>query len=417
MTTFISGTIIAKQLGALNIPINDAPYTIANTIGLNCPGTNNGLRFAQGSRWPLLWNEAANFASPAGYIIPTKINAAIPGLLAPTLIATGVQDGANGMAPNFSPNGTQYTPCYEGGFLGLCQSQMPSVFTFGSIPAPLGVGSLSFPWLNLTTTVNSSLAQNSQTYVCNYQGNTCFCMQYMNGVGNQLKFLIFNLNGTLNAEVTTTAGPYLIGLGTLSNSNPLIIQPYNGSVRVGGQYYNVANVGLACRNASFASSTERVIFFFDKNMECLSMSILQLDNPTYQTLWASGGYSPGNNAQTVSGGWIISINQNYPSNIVPATYFFLSADGSSWAPINIIFQGPQAQKQSNLWSRSTLTIDPTGVAWFAQALSTDASKIYIGNSFGFNFQLPIPYPFNLQNVPPFNLPCFIPCDITAVKKP
>lgn len=416
MTIWPSGSIISKQLGNMVVPIFDAPYTIPNTIGCNCPTINLGLRFAECSPWPVLWNETVNEASPTGYFFPTKINAAIPGILAPTLIATGYQDGLRGQyTSGAGQNGIKYAPCYYGGFLGFNNSFFASQFTFGSIPAPPGVGSVNYPSLKLITTTDSQAIPSScQTMVCNYQGQTCFCIQYRNGANTQMKFLVWTIGGKFVSEVFTTAGPFLDGGGgSLAEFNPIALMPFTGTIQVGSTYYNVANIALVARVSG--GITQRCIMFFDRNLNCLFIRTVQLDNATYQSGFiGAGGNGTSVNIKITTGGYIVSWTTAFPST-VPWIRIFLAADGSYWCPITISMRGTQAQKQADLFDRADLAIDPTGVAWFMQFLSTDTSKIYIGNSFGVNLQAPIPPPFNIQNLPPFNLPCFTPCDIVSAK--
>lgn len=417
MTTFVNGIIVSRQLGTINALINDAPYTIPKTIGF-CGGgggsSPGGFMFAQGSLYPVLWNYTWNEVGfPLVNLI--KANAAILGLAAPTLIVTGYQNGLDGSSGLSGSNNNKSTPCYYGGFLAACRNVSASFYITETIAAAPGVGSTQFPFQFFKTTADSTISQAAQTFVVNYQNKWAFAVVVSNGARSQMKWFLYGPTGAFIAEVQSTVGPFPLLGGPTGIDNLRLCLPYTP----GGGFGNSLN---GCTNVlidTYDTNGHLVLYFLDGNFNVIFARYLQLDNAAADAKLSAAQSTPSAiNIQCTVAGWLISVNTPYNINGYnqPYSIFLVAKDGSYWAPVIIKFNGPIAVTQPAMGfaNGSSVTIDPTGVLWYTHALGSDPSKAYIGNSFGTDLQIPtVPF-FNNINLPPFDLPCFTPCDTPSI---
>lgn len=417
MTVWPNGTIVSRQVGTIIANINDAPYTLSQS--LYSPGID-GFLFNANSWWPCITN--LNFSQPALQQYLKKLNAAILEIQAPTIVSIGVQ---NGLAGQISvSNGSvlqKYAPCYYGGFLAGGFNDLvlstDQVLTY-SIAAPLTVGSTTFPAQIIGPDNNSVGSQTSSPFVVRYGNGWAFCLTTPNlsPAYTQQRYYLFSPSGAPITQIQSITGPYPgpDGTGTMGNGYYQLLAPYSAGVSL--TYGDVHNIMLSpVRNDS---QLRPLLWFLDKDFNVSFARNVTLDDPAAAAKFNQAGSNQGNQFwQVTPAGWLVTLNTPY--NIhgfnQAFTCFLIGFDGASWAPVIINLVGPNARKTGALNYGDSITIDPNGTLWLAKFSALFSStQYYVGNTFGVDLQLPLIPPINNINLPQFTLPCFTPCDSQAI---
>lgn len=411
--TWLQTNVVSKRIGQIIAPIYDAPYTVPalESTAWTEGGSNPGPRiFAPGSPWPLLnfcrWNTTPSIP------LLERFNGAILRPLAATYFIAGNQGTLTTPTMNDNNPGPVTAPCYFGGFIGYGYQYSAAKFNYLTQPVILGVGSTNFPgFINFTSSdFNGGLSGQirSETSVIRSGNSWAFAILDTNGAGSQAKVFTWAPNGS-NVIVQDINGPYLPASGGFLSTNASAMMPFKPiGTNLGPN--DPATVVL-CSNSG-TPNFRFVLMFFDSNFNCVGITALQLDDPNYDTILNSQHSSPALRfVKVTQQGFLISV----AGGANQRNDFIISPDGAYWAPITINLVGPQAQAWSAsvsgiTYQNSDIHIDPNGTFWFAGNPASTLLDTYIGNTFGYNINFP-PQVAATPSLPPFQLPCFTPCDI------